>query len=426
MHLHILTLSVPVLAVLACTGALAQPATPPPALLAPSPPPLSTPATAPAPALTAPVAAPSPPIATPLAAPLAAPPVAKPASAAARPASGPVLLQLKPPPTGTARAAAPAPRPANDTASTPELKPGTGARVRTDAPRLNPAARASMVEAENFANNPSAMPVMGKGGKLIFTFGDAIPTVVCAPLRVCDVELEPGENILGAPHIGDAVRWRIAPAVSYDGDQRVIHLVIKATAADLDTNLIVPTDRRTYYLRLVSSEDKYVSRVAFEYPEDTRAWLKVSVAAPAARAAASAPVAVAAGTATPTVPADELPSVSVGKLRFDYQVTIAKGTPKFKPVRVMDDGARLYITMADNMPVDEAPVLFLIGPDGSEQLVNYRLRGNIFIIDRLADKIALVSGSGSAQQRVDISRGVCDRTGWFHSCPSASTAARGE
>lgn len=314
----------------------------------------------------------------------------------------------------TQAAARPAPQHETPAGRTPELKPQPSARApgRND-PRLNAAARASMAEAEQFANNPAGMPGVGKGGKVLFSFGDSIPTVVCAPLRVCDVELEPGENIQGAPHIGDAVRWRIAPAVSYEGDQRVTHLIIKATAAELDTNLIVPTDRRTYYIRLVSSEDRYVSRVAFEYPEDARSWLKVSVPAPAAAAArpASAPAAVV----TPP-PADDLPSVAVGKLRFDYQVTAAAGNPKFKPVRVMDDGARVYITMADNMSVEEAPVLFLIGADGTEQIVNYRLRGNIFIIDRLADKLALVSGSGSAQQRVDISRGVCDRSGWFHKC----------
>jgi type IV secretion system protein VirB9 len=282
------------------------------------------------------------------------------------------------------------------------------------SPRLNAAATRSVAESQSFANHPAVTPVLGKGGRVMFTYGDSVPTVVCAPLRVCDVELEAGENIQGSPHIGDAVRWRISPAVSYEGEQRITHLVIKATAADLDTNLIVPTDRRTYYLRLVSNEDKYISRVAFDYPDnDARAWRKVSQGAKSGGAASAS--AQAAAT-------DDLPAVALGRLRFNYAVTTS-GSPRFKPVRVMDDGTRTFITMNEGMTVEEAPVLFVVGADGQEQLVNYRLRGNIFVIDRLADKFALVSGTGGAQQRVDITRDTCVKRGWFSTCANAAGTA---
>lgn len=295
-------------------------------------------------------------------------------------------------------------------ACTPTAVPEPKPVVKDKTPKLNAAANKSVNESQSFANSSHVAPTLGKGGRVLFSYGDSIPTVVCAPLRVCDVELEPGEIIQGAPHIGDAVRWRISPAVSFEGEQRVTHLIIKATAADLDTNLIVPTDRRTYYLRLVSNEDKYVSRVAFEYPDnDTRAWRRLSQSAKSAGASGSAS---AAATAT-----DDLPAVALSRLRFNYTVTTA-GNPKFKPVRVMDDGARLFITMSDSVTVDEAPVLFVVGADGAEQIVNYRLRGNIFVIDRLADKIALVSGTGASQQRVDISRDTCVKRGWFSNCPT--------
>jgi type IV secretion system protein VirB9 len=35
-------------------------------------------------------------------------------------------------------------------------------------------------------------------------YGAGMPTVVCAPLRVCIVEMEPGEKIVGEPHIGES------------------------------------------------------------------------------------------------------------------------------------------------------------------------------------------------------------------------------
>lgn len=55
-------------------------------------------------------------------------------------------------------------------------------------------------------------PSQGLDGRVIYSFGAGLPTVVCAPLRVCIIELQPGEKIAGEPHIGDAVRWNISPA----------------------------------------------------------------------------------------------------------------------------------------------------------------------------------------------------------------------
>ena len=47
-------------------------------------------------------------------------------------------------------------------------------------------------------------PVEGKDGRVLYTYGAGLPTVVCAPLRVCVLELQPGEKIVGEPHIGDS------------------------------------------------------------------------------------------------------------------------------------------------------------------------------------------------------------------------------
>ena len=71
--------------------------------------------------------------------------------------------------------------------------------------------------------------------------------MVCAPLRVCIVELQAGEKIVGEPQIGDSVRWNISPGMYGDGDQATQMIVLKPQEAGLDTNLLVATDRRAYY-----------------------------------------------------------------------------------------------------------------------------------------------------------------------------------
>jgi type IV secretion system protein TrbG len=39
------------------------------------------------------------------------------------------------------------------------------------------------------------------------------------------------------------------------------------------------------------------------------------------------------------------------------------------------------------------------------QIVNYRVQGNRYVVDAVLDRAALISGVGSGQQRVVISRG---------------------
>ena len=45
-------------------------------------------------------------------------------------------------------------------------------------------------------------------------------------------------------------------------------IILKPQMPGLDTNLLITTDRRAYYLRLISKPEDYVARVAFAYPED--------------------------------------------------------------------------------------------------------------------------------------------------------------
>ena len=116
-------------------------------------------------------------------------------------------------------------------------------------------------------------PSPGPDGRVMYSYGAGLPTVVCAPLRVCMIELEAGEKIVGEPHIGDSVRWIISPALYGAGEQATPVIVLKPQAPGLDTNLLITTDRRAYYLRLISKPEDYVARVSFAYPDDdNRKW----------------------------------------------------------------------------------------------------------------------------------------------------------
>ncbi len=56
-------------------------------------------------------------------------------------------------------------------------------------------------------------PTPGPDGRVLYVFGQGMPVMVCAPLRVCAVELQPGEHLQSQPQIADSLRWAITPVL---------------------------------------------------------------------------------------------------------------------------------------------------------------------------------------------------------------------
>lgn len=235
------------------------------------------------------------------------------------------------------------------------------------------------------------VPAPGKDGRVLYIYGAGLPTLVCAPLRLCVVELEPGEKLLGEPHLGDAVRWVITPATCGSGTQSTSMIVVKPKQPGLDTNLLVTTDRRAYYLRLVSKPEEYLARIAFSYPDDEALkWRQHLAQQERDRREEIAASQVA-------------PISAVDSLYFDYRIT--GGDENIRPVRVVDDGKKTFIQMTPNAANREAPTLVVVGPEGPE-MVNYRVKGDMYIVDRIFERGALVLGVGKKSRRVDIIRGT--------------------
>lgn len=228
------------------------------------------------------------------------------------------------------------------------------------------------------------MPAEGKDGRVVFIYGAGLPTIICAPLRLCTIELQTGEKLTAEPQIGDSVRWKIEPASYGSGESTTPLIVLKPTAIALDTNLVITTDRRAYSLRLISTSENYVPITSFDYPDDDRAkWIKAVSNSP---------------TEPPSLPA----ATSLEALNQNY---IIKGDASIRPIMVLDDGAHTYIRMNSDVLHREAPILAVIGPDGKAELVNYRVQGSVYVVDRLFDRARLILGSGRKARKADIIRG---------------------
>jgi type IV secretion system protein VirB9 len=189
----------------------------------------------------------------------------------------------------------------------------------------------------------------------------ALYRLFTAPGLVSDVELQSGENLVSVA-AGDTARWVIGDTTSGAGAAKRTHILVKPIASGLRTNLVITTDRRVYLVSVVSTSAQGMVAVSWTYPQDELLALKAAKDA----ALAAAPVAQV---------------VAVDRLNFNYR--IEGDQAPWRPVRAFDDGAQTFIEFPLSIRTGEIPPLFVIGSSGHAELVNYRLRGRYYVVDRL-------------------------------------------
>ena len=212
-----------------------------------------------------------------------------------------------------------------------------------------------------------------------YTIG-ALYQVYCAPEQVTDIVLQPGEELVSVS-AGDTVRWVLGDTVSGTGAESQAHILIKPTQAGLKTNLIITTSLRAYHLELRAFEETYMAAVSWRYADQQ---LVTRVARSGATPASASPA-----------------GLQLERLKFRYDLD--GDFPHWRPDRVFDDGRKVYIQFPARLDQGEAPALFVIGRDGKSQLVNYRMSGDYYVVDRLFARAELRLGE-KRQDVVKIAR----------------------
>ncbi|HRJ00875.1 MAG TPA: P-type conjugative transfer protein TrbG, partial [Hyphomonas sp.] len=221
----------------------------------------------------------------------------------------------------------------------------------------------------------------------------ALYRLYASPGQVTDIALQPGESLVSVS-AGDTVRWVVGDTASGSGSAARAHILVKPVTSGLRTNLMIATDRRTYHLELESTASTYMAALSWRYPQDELAGL----AARNTIAAAENAVSVERG-------------LSLETLNFDYRVT--GDMADWKPVSVFDDGRQVFIQMPASISASEMPPLFVLSSAGEAELVNYRVRGNYYIVDRLFGAAELRHGI-RPQTVVRISKvSAAQRPRWF-------------
>ncbi|GAC1627108.1 MAG: P-type conjugative transfer protein TrbG [Nevskia sp.] len=203
----------------------------------------------------------------------------------------------------------------------------------------------------------------------------ALYQVYTSPGRVTVIVLQEGEELVTVS-AGDTVRWIVGDTASGAGATLRVNILVKPTRVGLATNLVITTNRRTYLLELSSTPQAWMASVSWDYPKDRILALQKQ----AQQAQAAAPV-------------DS--GLTLEQIRFRY--AISGDSPPWKPLRAFDDGQRVYIQFPGGITQGELPPLFVIGPQGDGQLVNYRFRSPYYVVDRLFGAAELRLGADKAQ-----------------------------
>lgn len=258
-----------------------------------------------------------------------------------------------------------------------------------DYANLTPKEKKDLAIAQKWINSKTTT-IQGNNGEVIFLYGEAMPSIITAPLRLTDIALEPGE-IIKDVQIGDNIRWAVSLSVSGEEPYLVSHIIIKPTDKNLQTTMNIMTNKRVYRLNLVSEAKKFMPAVSFNYAnniiktlEDYKNQMKVKSESKNFYKTKN----------------DEIPS-NIDNLDFGYSI---KGEAQFKPLRVYNDGIKTYIQMPKNIKFYEAPALMILDSSKEKQIVNYRLKYDTFIVDRLFNKAILLSNVGSKQEKIIITK----------------------
>lgn len=230
-------------------------------------------------------------------------------------------------------------------------------------------------------------PITGQAGEVIFVYGAQTIDVVCAVLQVCDIALQPGEQI-NTLHLGDTSRWLLEPAITGSGEDEIQHIIVKPLDVGIKTNVVVTTNRRTYNINLGSHKTKFMPMVSFTYPNEIQR--KFNAIRHYSQDIKSSKIIPETGE-------------SIDNLDFNYKID--SNGQSWTPIRVYNNGRQTVIELPATVSSSEIPTFMVQDKATNEDvLVNFRYINHKFIVDALFDKAVLIVGVGSNQQKVTITK----------------------
>lgn len=214
----------------------------------------------------------------------------------------------------------------------------------------------------------------------VFDYMDgALYEIYSSPGYITSIVLQPGERIIGKA-TGNAKHWEMGETATGSGRDEKTVLILRPKKAGLKTNMMITTDRRIYMMEAKSlPKGVYNASVSWYYPQDE---FKDLIKSSANKAQLEEQV--VAG------------NVNLNDLNYNYDLnSVQGGEPDWMPIEAFDDGLKTYIRFNNELGTTKAPILYVMSEEGKAEIVNYRVRGNFYVIDRLIKVAELRLGKNS-------------------------------
>ncbi|MBQ3801400.1 MAG: TrbG/VirB9 family P-type conjugative transfer protein [Treponema sp.] len=266
-----------------------------------------------------------------------------------------------------------------------EQKKGSKGKTLTGTDALNKA-----------LDDLTVVPKYEDGELRAFVFKpENIYQVHCQTYHTTIIQLQPGEEMLEVPYISETSVWKLSRGTGLVNGLPTVYLMLKPDKAQLDSTMIIITDRRVYQLQIKSYQNHYMPYCKWTYNDEA-----VPVAGPLASSAAGA---VAARAAAADVPAEPKPTTlqdiiaAGGTLSFNYKWDMGKAStfskkstekPSWYPTCVFDDGQKTYIILDEKCLNMDIPAVL----ENKDDIINTQVTKNCITINKLVTKIRLRLG----------------------------------
>lgn len=198
--------------------------------------------------------------------------------------------------------------------------------------------------------------------------------IYIAKQRITNVIFQEGEDfVYDEMQIGESSGMhKPVKGFSGSGEKKRVNLMIRPIKEGVDTNMVIPTNKRTYYLNVKSYKNTFQTAVHWTYPDDEYQ-KKVGQAIEENIEKNSGGFAV---------------NLEKGNLEYDIV-----GSASWKPLRVVDNGEQTCITFPESTKTREMPVLFIVANNETEMVnYSYDMKLNAYIVHRLFDTGVLKVG----------------------------------
>ncbi len=162
--------------------------------------------------------------------------------------------------------------------------------------------------------------------------------------------------------IGDSVAWMVNPSGN--------RLFLKPIDQNALTNMTVITDKHSYLFELHAEETKDIRDkemifvLRFIYPQNDGGDIDFTQFEP-------------------------FPDIEKNPEKYNFRYSV-RGSSVIEPIRIFDDGQFTYFEFRDVN--GEIPAFFRVDSVGSEELINFRKRGNYIVVEKVTSRFTLRRG----------------------------------